>query len=292
VTVAGASLSTVLTIVVPGLAYISLFVLERALPLRRQKERLLPRLSVNVAISATAFATAAALVQPAAGAMLDLTAANSFGLIPLLGFTGVFELVAVFLLLDLSFYYWHVANHRVAFLWRFHNVHHIDPDLDVTTAFRFHFGEVGLSAGFRAAQVLLIGPSLTAYVIYEIAFELGTLFHHSDLRMPLSLERALNLIFVTPRMHGIHHSNIREENQTNFGVVLPWWDRLHRTLCLSIPQAQITIGIPGYSGPNDNAVWRAFVMPFRRQRDYWQGPQGVRVQRKPAMSARKGRLAD
>lgn len=285
------NLSIVLTILVLALAYASLFLLERALPLRQPKERLMPRLLVNIVISATAFATAAALVRPAAGAMLDFTKADSFGLLPMLGLTGALEVIAAFLLLDLSFYYWHVANHRVPFLWRFHNVHHIDPDLDVSTAFRFHFGEVGLSAGFRAAQVLLIGPSLTAYLVYELAFELGTLFHHSNLRMPLPLERVVNLMFVTPRMHGIHHSDIREEDLTNFGVVSPWWDRLHRTLRLNVPQALVTIGILGYSGPKDNAVLQALVMPFRRQRDYWRGPQGGRFRREPALSAGKGRLA-
>lgn len=192
--------------------------------------------------------------------------------------------------MDLSFYYWHVTNHRIAFLWRFHNVHHIDPDLDVSTAFRFHFGEVGLSAGFRAAQVLLIGPSLAAWLTYEVVFQLGTLFHHSNVRLPLPFERALNLIFVTPRMHGIHHSDIREENRSNFGVVSSWWDRIHRTLRLGIPQAHVTIGIAGYSSPKDNTVWHAMLMPFRPQRDYWQGQGGERLQRVPAQSVAKGRL--
>jgi sterol desaturase/sphingolipid hydroxylase (fatty acid hydroxylase superfamily) len=82
-----------------------------------------------------------------------------------------------------------VANHRIAFLWR---VHHIDPDLDVTTAFSLPLWEVGRSAGFRAVQVILIGPSLTAFLIYELAFKLATLFDRSNLRMLLSLERALN----------------------------------------------------------------------------------------------------
>lgn len=283
-------MSTFPTVLVIGTAYVSLFALERALPLRRPKERALPRLLVNIGISLTAFAAAAALVQPAAGAMLDFTQGNSFGLIPLLGLTGTFDVVAAFLLLDLSFYYWHVANHRIPVLWRFHNVHHIDPDLDVTTAFRFHFGEVGFSAVFRAAQVLLIGPSLVAFLIYETVFELGTLFHHSNLRMPLAVERALNLVLVTPRMHGIHHSDIRDENRTNFGVVFPWWDRLHRTLRLNITQAQVAIGIPGYSGPRDNAIVSALVMPFRRQRDYWQGPQGQRLRRESEMPGERGRM--
>jgi sterol desaturase/sphingolipid hydroxylase (fatty acid hydroxylase superfamily) len=282
---------TALTAAVLGLTYLSLLLLERARPLRRSKGRLLPRLVVNVAISAAAFAAAAALVQPVAATMLDFTESRSFGLIRLAGLNGALEFAAAFLLLDLSFYYWHVANHRIAFLWRFHNVHHIDPDLDVTTAFRFHFVEVGLSGGFRAAQVILIGPSLSAYVIYEIAFQLGTLFHHSNARLPLFIERLLNKLFVTPRMHGIHHSDIREEDNSNFGVVFPWWDRLHGTLRLNVPQAQVTIGIPGYSRPEDNRVLRSLAMPFRLQRDYWQGSKGNRLRRKPPLPANGHRLA-
>jgi sterol desaturase/sphingolipid hydroxylase (fatty acid hydroxylase superfamily) len=272
-------LDNALTAAVLGAAYVLLFLFERALPLRRSKERLLPRLVVNVVISAVAFAAAAALVQPAAAAMLDFTEQRSFGLIRLAGLGGALEVVAAFLLLDLSFYYWHVANHRIAFLWRFHNVHHIDPDLDVSTAFRFHFVEVGLSAGFRAVQVTLIGPSLAVYVIYEIVFQLGTLFHHSNIRLPPFYERALNGVLVTPRMHGIHHSDIREENRSNFGVVFAWWDRLHGTLRLNVPQAQVIIGIPAYSRPGDNLVLRCFAMPFRSQRDYWLGSKGRRLRR-------------
>lgn len=274
-----------LTAALLGVAYVLLFLVERALPLRLPKARLLPRLVVNVVISAAAFAAAAALVQPAAAAMLGFTAQRSVGLIPLAGLSGALEVVAAFLLLDLSFYYWHVANHRIAFLWRFHNVHHIDPDLDVSTAFRFHFIEVGLSAGFRAVQVLLIGPSLPVYVMYEIVFQLGTLFHHSNIRLPPFFELALNRVLVTPRMHGIHHSDIREENNSNFGVVFAWWDRLHGTLRLNVPQAQVTIGIPAYSRPGDNRVLLCFVMPFRPQRDYWLSSKGRRLRREDRLMA-------
>ena len=254
-----------------GAAYVAFFLLERALPLRRPKASLPYRVLVNIALSATAFATTALLVEPAANAMLGYSDAGSIGLIPLLGLGDAAGIVAAFLLLDLTFYYWHVANHRIRFLWRFHNVHHIDPDLDVSTAFRFHFVEVGLSAGFRAAQVVLIGPSLAAYAIYEAAFQLATLFHHSNLRLPIAVERALNLLFVTPRMHGIHHSDIKEENFSNWSVVLSWWDRLHGTLRLDVPQAEVTIGIPGYASPGNNTIVNCLWLPFARQRDYWCG---------------------
>jgi sterol desaturase/sphingolipid hydroxylase (fatty acid hydroxylase superfamily) len=250
-------------------AYVLLFVLERAAPLRRPKARLLPRLGVNLLVSAAAFLAVVAVVEPASTGTLQWVTSASFGLMHVVALPGAVEFVLVFLLLDVSFYYWHVANHRIALLWRIHNVHHIDPDLDVTTAFRFHFAEVALSAGFRAAQIALIGPSLAAYAVYEMFFQLGTLFHHSNLRLPIGLERLLNKLLVTPRMHGIHHSRSRHETNSNFGVVFPWWDRIHGTLRLNVPQASIVIGIPAYSRPQDNRPGYCFALPFRRQRDYW-----------------------
>jgi sterol desaturase/sphingolipid hydroxylase (fatty acid hydroxylase superfamily) len=186
--------------------------------------------------------------------------------------------------MDLTFYWWHIANHRIGFLWRFHNVHHIDPDLDVSTGFRFHFGEVGMSAVFRVAQVLLIGTSMPAFAVYELVFQGNTLFHHSNLRLPIRLERLLNKVLVTPRMHGIHHSQVQRENNSNYGVVFPWWDRVHRTLGLNIPQAEIAIGIPGYSQPDDNRLRNALLMPFRKQRDYWRRSDGTLVERTAPVS--------
>jgi sterol desaturase/sphingolipid hydroxylase (fatty acid hydroxylase superfamily) len=177
--------------------------------------------------------------------------------------------IGAFLLLDLSFYYWHRANHRWPLLWRFHNVHHVDPDLDVSTALRFHFGEVLLSAGFRAVQVLLIGPPVAAYMAYEVVFQANTLFHHSNVRLPLRVERVLHRLLVTPRMHGIHHSQVKGETDSNYSVVFPWWDRLHRSLVLGIPQRDVAIGVPGYARPEDNRLAALALVPFRRQRDYW-----------------------
>src|SRR5688572_30495406 len=90
------------TVALLAAGYLMLFLLERALPLRRSKARLLPRLLVNVAISVLAFAMAGVLVQPAAAAALGFTQDESFGLMRLAGLTGATEIVAAFLLLDLS----------------------------------------------------------------------------------------------------------------------------------------------------------------------------------------------
>jgi sterol desaturase/sphingolipid hydroxylase (fatty acid hydroxylase superfamily) len=249
--------------------YALLFALEHALPLRRSKTRLLPRIWVNAVVSVTAFMAAALFVRPATLGGLTLTEDSGSGLMRLAGVDGPAEIVASFLLMDLTFYYWHRANHRFGFLWRIHNVHHIDPDLDVTTGFRFHFGEVALSAVFRLAQILAIGPSAAAFAIYEVAFQTGTLFHHSNLRIHAVVERGLNLFLVTPRMHGIHHSDFRDETNSNFGVVIPWWDRLHRTLRLDVAQDSVNIGVPAYARQEDNRALRCLLLPFTAQRDYW-----------------------
>jgi sterol desaturase/sphingolipid hydroxylase (fatty acid hydroxylase superfamily) len=276
-----------------GLLLATLFVVERFLPLRTGTRPLLGRLVVNLAISALAFGTAMVLVRPAALSALAWSSERPFGLIHAIEMPVAVQFIIAFLLMDLTFYWWHVANHRVPFLWRFHNVHHIDPDLDVSTAFRFHVGEVALSTAFRIVQVSVIGLSAWMFAIYEIIFQANTLFHHSNVRLPIRIERLLNLVIVTPRMHGIHHSQVRDETNSNYSVVFSWWDRLHRTLGLNIPQSAIAIGVPGYAEPADNSLSNTFLMPFRRQRDYWRRPDGTTVRRaEPYSSDERSRLAE
>ena len=272
-------MKSVLTPLIVLATLVLLFVLERLFPLRKITRALVGRLLVNFSISALAFLVAALLVRPTAQATLHWTNEKTFGVVHLVPLPAPFEFALSFLLMDLAFYYWHIVNHRVPFFWRFHNVHHIDPDLDVSTGFRFHFGEVAMSTAFRIVQVSLIGLSGWAFAVYEVVFQANTLFHHSNLRLPIRFERWLNKVLVTPRMHGIHHSQVQRENNSNFGVVFPWWDRFHRTLGLNIAQAEIAIGIAGYSQPDDNQLRNALLMPFRKQRDYWRRADGTIVKR-------------
>jgi sterol desaturase/sphingolipid hydroxylase (fatty acid hydroxylase superfamily) len=148
-------------------------------------------------------------------------------------------------------------------------VHHIDPDLDVSTSFRFHFGEVLYSLVFRALQVYVLGISLITYLVYELVFQCATMFHHSNVRLPIVVERALNKIMVTPRMHGIHHSIVKGETNSNYAVIFRWWDLLHGTLRLNVKQSDIVIGVPAYLEPQDNQFLNLLILPFRRQRSYW-----------------------
>lgn len=250
---------------------IVLFVAERIVPLRRPTAALGRRLFVNGVMSLLTYGAAYVSVRPMTAAALDWSSGEKIGLLHVVGGPAWLQAAIGFLLLDVTFYYWHRLNHRVPFLWRFHNIHHVDPDLDVSTGFRFHFVEVGLSAVFRGAQVVLIGASLGLFAAYELVFQLGTFFHHSNVRLPRRLEGALNALVVTPRMHGIHHSQYHEETDSNYSVVFSVWDRLHRTFRWDVPENEIVIGVPGYVKPGDNAVKSLILMSFRKQRDYWQG---------------------
>ena len=250
-------------------ALLIFFLVERVFPLRREKSAILHRLVVNGMISALTFSTALLIVRPASVATVKWSERDSFGLLNWLGLTSWIEALVGFLLLDLSFYYWHRLNHGSALFWRFHNAHHTDPDLDASTGFRFHFGEVALSVVFRVFQIAVIGVNYPLFVVYEFVFQLDTYFHHSNVRMPPRLEKALNFVVVTPRMHALHHSQVREHTNSNFSVIFSFWDRLHRSFLSDIAQSDIVIGVPGYAKPQDNNLLNVFLAPFRRQREYW-----------------------
>jgi len=269
-----------------GGVFVALFVMERVFPLRGRTRPLGRRLFANLVITILAFIVGAWMVQPAAAAAMNWPATQRFGLLGWFALPLTLEFALGFLLMDLSFYYWHRLNHRVGLLWRFHNVHHVDQDLDVTTSFRFHFGEMALSTAFRVAQVAVIGLMPMIFAVYNMLFLAETMFHHSNVGLPIRMERAINWLIVTPRMHGIHHSVVREEDNSNFGVVFPWWDRLHRTLRLNVPQAAVVIGVPAYTGPETENVLSLSAQPFRRQRDDWRLPEGSRPRRDPPPTGR------
>lgn len=139
---------------------------------------------------------------------------------------GGAALVLDLLALDFLIYWWHRANHRVPLLWRFHEIHHLDAFLDSSSALRFHFGEVLLSALFRAGVVGLLAFPIASVLVFETLVLLAALFHHSNLRLPPRLEAALARIVITPSIHWVHHHARRADTDSNYGTILSLWDPL------------------------------------------------------------------
>jgi sterol desaturase/sphingolipid hydroxylase (fatty acid hydroxylase superfamily) len=174
------------------------------------------------------------------------------------------RMILGFLLLDYTLYLWHRLNHRVPLLWRFHAVHHIDRDLDSTTGVRFHAGELALAAGFRAAQIVVLGVDRETLALWQRALVISVIFHHSNLELPERVESALHRFLVTPRMHGIHHSVRGDEMNTNFSSLLSCWDALHASGRDDVAQRSITIGVAGYLDEDSVTLERSLTLPFRR----------------------------
>jgi len=149
------------------------------------------------------------------------------------------------LLLDFLIYWWHRANHVVPVLWRFHEVHHLDATLDTTTALRFHFGEVLLSAGARAAVIVLLDVPLLSVVVFETLVLAATIFHHSNLALPAGLERALARLVVTPSIHWVHHRARRRDTDSNYATVLSLWDPLFASRSPTARRFDMAIGVEG-----------------------------------------------
>jgi sterol desaturase/sphingolipid hydroxylase (fatty acid hydroxylase superfamily) len=249
-----------------GVALGALFVVERLRPLRARKEPGPSRVGRNLAIGLLAAATTAASELPVVAPVQRLAERRRLGLLrslPLRSLPHPLRVVLGLLLLDYTLYLWHWLNHRAPGLWRFHAVHHIDLDLDSTTGLRFHFGELALAAGFRAAQVLLLGIDRDTLRLWQQMLLLSVVFHHSNLNLPVEVERRLQILFVTPRMHGIHHSTKGDEMNANYSSLLSWWDRLHASLRLDVLQAAVTIGVDGFSSPDEVTLERSLTLPFR-----------------------------
>lgn len=151
---------------------------------------------------------------------------QGWGISRWLGLNGWVEIVVSLIALDLFDYFWHRANHQVSFLWRFHKAHHADNEMDISTALRFHPGELVLSSFAKASWVLIWGPTAIAWFVFEGLISLCAQFHHSNFDLPDPLERVLSRIIVTPRFHTSHHRVDRAYGHANFSTIFSFWDPL------------------------------------------------------------------
>jgi len=265
--------------------------LEYRRPLRRTVESKLTRVARNLALAALSAAAVQIAEQPLVGPLARAVERHGWGLLHRAALPAWLEACLGIALMDYTLYVWHVLTHRIPWLWRLHAVHHVDLDLDTSTALRFHFAEIVISVAWRAGQVVLIGVSPLALSAWQTLTLLSVMFHHSNVRFSIRMERWLNRFIVTPRMHGIHHSIVREEADSNWSSGLTLWDRLHGTLRLNVPQDEVTIGVPAYRRSEEVTLGKILEMPFGRQRPSWQLPGGERPRREELPAAEDRLLA-
>jgi sterol desaturase/sphingolipid hydroxylase (fatty acid hydroxylase superfamily) len=251
-----------------------LLLLERRRPLRRPMDSGASRLVLNSTVGLISGTVLSLTEMPATRLAARMVEQRGLGLIQRRRLPQFAEAIASFILLDYSIYLWHVLLHKVPLLWRFHVAHHIDRDLDTSTALRFHFGELFFSMFWRVGTITALGIRPKYLFAWETFLIAEIMFHHSNVRLPLGLERALNKIVVTPRMHGVHHSIIERETNSNWSSGLTVWDYLHGTLRLNVHQDYIAIGVPAYRAKEETSFVRTLALPFMPQRDAWRFVHG------------------
>jgi sterol desaturase/sphingolipid hydroxylase (fatty acid hydroxylase superfamily) len=235
---------------------------ERRRPLRRRREADAPHAARNLAVAGIGALALQLAERPVVTRVCDLVVRKRIGLLQQWRLPPAVETVLAVVLLDYTLYLWHVLVHRVPALWRTHAVHHVDRDLDASTAIRFHFAELVVSVPWRAAQVAAIGVAPYPLSVWRTFLMMNILFHHSNVELPPGLERLVNRIIVTPRMHGIHHSRVESEVDSNWSSGLTIWDRLHGTLKLNVPQQSIEVGVPHFDSDQRVALAPMLALPF------------------------------
>lgn len=167
------------------------------------------------------------------------------------------------LILDLFAYAWHRCNHSFSVLWRFHQVHHPDLMLDVTSSGRNHPGEVLIAAVVRLPLIAALAIPIGSVAMYEALVIAAAAFHHTNLVMPRRLERALSWVIVTPSIHWLHHHAIRADTDSNYASIFFIWDRLFG----SRSRNRRTPGMPiGVEGTPERGLWQLMTMPFTPRR--------------------------
>lgn len=238
---------------------------ERLQPRRPQSFSRRQRWPNNLALVAINTLAVRVLFPLAAVGAALIAAERSWGLFNQVSLPGWLEILFSFVLLDLLIYFQHRIFHRVPWLWRLHRMHHADLEFDVTTGLRFHPLEILISMVIKVGAVLLLGAPAVAVLIFEVVLNATSLFNHGNVRISAGVDKILRLLIVTPDMHRVHHSIIKQETNSNYGFNVPWWDRLFRTYRAQPAAGQegMTIGIEDFRTAGDLRIDRMLVQPFR-----------------------------
>jgi len=190
--------------------------------------------------------------------------AHEFGLLNWLPIPSWARLAGAILVFDAWMYWWHRLNHRVPFLWRFHRTHHSDPKMDVTTANRFHIGEIALSSVLRVPVIALLGLQLWELALYELAMFTVVQLHHANIALPAWLNRALRVVIVTPFMHKVHHSRWQPETDSNYSSLFSFWDRLFGSYRLRDDPRTLRFGLDEFNRPEDHTLTGLLATPLKQ----------------------------
>ena len=244
--------------------FILMLVLEHFLPRHPLVDSKLRRFAVNFLITGLDIVLVKLIFGAAAVGAAVYASEQGWGLFNILDLPSGVEIFLAVVILDFMIYLQHVVVHLVPMFWWFHVVHHSDLDLDVSSGLRFHPVEILVSMLLKVGVVCLLGPSPLAVLVFEAILNGMALITHSNVRLPLALDKVLRWLVVTPDMHRIHHSVEPDETDSNYGFNLSIWDRLFKTYRPHArkDQPEILIGVKEFQGKEELTFWKLLLMPL------------------------------
>ena len=243
-----------------------MMVAETAFPRRKRTENRVKRTLNNLLVTVVNSLVIKVLPILSAVAAASFADQWGWGILNQFSVSVWLEYGIVIVLMDLLIYWQHVASHHIPALWHFHQVHHADHDLDASSGLRFHPVEISFSMGIKCIAVILLGASPESVILFEIVLNGCAVFNHSNVKLPLPLDRVLRMVVVTPDMHRVHHSVERDETNSNYGFNIPWWDRMFGTYKAQPrgEHADLKLGLPEY--PESRQTCLLYTSPSPRDR--------------------------
>lgn len=255
-----------------AIAFVLLAAYELLRPRRKpaavKTRRWLTNLSI-VALDGIVVRLMASLAVPiAAVAAADLAQDRGIGFFNWTEWPAAVEVLIAVVVLDFAIWLQHLISHKIPLLWRLHQVHHADVDIDVTTAIRFHPIEIALSVLWKILWVFALGAPVVAVIAFEIILNACAMFNHANIAIGERADRVIRTLIVTPDMHRVHHSVLRHEHDSNYGFNLSIWDRLFRTYTPAPEGGHLgmTIGLRPYQSDDPTRLGWSLSLPFKHLR--------------------------
>ena len=197
----------------------------------------------------------------------DFTTANKFGLLYLIDLPLWVHVTLGVLLLDfIGSYLIHLIHHKVKWMWKFHLIHHTDTEVDVTTSLRHHPGESLFRAIFALLSILIAGVPVGVVMVYQSLSVLFAQITHANIKTPAKIDWLLSFIFVTPKMHKVHHHFVQPLTDTNYGNIFSIWDRVFRTFA-EVETKTLKYGIDTHLQPKEHSSLKNLLaIPFQAYR--------------------------
>ena len=249
--------------------FIVMALLEFAMPKRRLTRPRAERWPANLAIIALdslVVRSMAGLAVPLAAVAAAIYAQSAgWGLLNWLHWPVWLESIIAIVSLDFAIWLQHLASHKLPVLWRLHQMHHADVEIDVTTAIRFHPIEIALSMLWKIFWVMVLGAPAGAVLLFEVILTAMAMFNHGNVALPIWLDSTVRRLLVTPDMHRVHHSVLEREHNSNYGFNLSVWDRLFATYTEAPEQghAGMTIGLNEFQSDAPTRLFWSLSVPFK-----------------------------